>query len=60
LAAPEKGAFKENWRPERELLFAKDGGHGMLFMGLDGKRYLALHSPNETLKERPFFYEVNL
>lgn len=60
LASPGNGCFKDEWKPERELLFAKDGGHGMLFTGLDGKRYLAIHSPNETLKERPFFYEVDL
>ena len=60
LASPECGAFSDEWKPERNLLFAKDGGHGMIFTGLDGKRYLALHSPNETLAERPFFYEVDL
>ncbi|MBQ8549288.1 MAG: glycoside hydrolase, partial [Lachnospiraceae bacterium] len=60
LASPENGRFTDDWKPEEELLFAKDGGHGMLFTGPDGKRYLALHSPNETLKERPFFYEVDL
>ena len=60
LASPEYGAFSDEWKPERELLFAKDGGHGMIFTGLDGERYLALHSPNETLKERPFFYVIDL
>ena len=60
LASPEHGEFRDDWKSERELLFAKDGGHGMIFTGIDGKRYLALHSPNESLKERPFFYEVNL
>ena len=60
LASPEHGGFKDDWKPERELLFARDGGHGMIFTGLDGERYLALHSPNETLKERPFFYVVDL
>lgn len=60
LASPEYGAFSDEWKPERELLFSKDGGHGMIFTGLDGERYLALHSPNETLKERPFFYVVDL
>lgn len=60
LASPEHGEFKNDWKPERELLFTKDGGHGMIFMGLDGERYLALHSPNETLKERPFFYPIEV
>ncbi|MBQ9767259.1 MAG: glycoside hydrolase, partial [Lachnospiraceae bacterium] len=60
LASPKGGRFSGDWKPERELLFAKDGGHGMLFTGLDGKRYLALHSPNETLLERPKFIEVDI
>lgn len=60
LATPEDGTFSGTWKPERELLFAKDGGHGMLFTGLDGKRYLALHSPNDSLLERPKFIEVNI
>ncbi|MBQ3079895.1 MAG: family 43 glycosylhydrolase [Clostridia bacterium] len=39
-------------------LFMDDGGHGMVFKGLDGKLYLTLHSPNAHLEERPYFYEI--
>ena len=39
-------------------LFMDDGGHGMIFRGLDNQLYLTLHSPNEHLLERPFFYPV--
>ena len=60
LASPKGRAFLDEWKPEETLLFSKDGGHGMVFTGLDGKRYLALHSPNETLQERPCFFEVDL
>lgn len=60
LASQDNGKISGNWKPEQELLFQKDGGHGMLFTGLDGKRYLTLHSPNTTLEERPFFYRVAL
>ncbi|MGN1084634.1 MAG: glycoside hydrolase family 43 protein [Lachnospiraceae bacterium] len=60
LASSDNNEITGNWKPEPELLFAKDGGHGMLFTGLDGKRYLALHSPNETLLERPKFVEVTI
>ncbi len=41
-----------------EPLFMDDGGHGMVFKGLDGKMYLTLHSPNAHLEERPFFHEI--
>ena len=34
-----------NWVPDEELLFERDGGHGMLFATLDGKLMLTLHSP---------------
>lgn len=47
------GAFTQ-----AEPLFDRDGGHGMIFRDLDGRLQLALHSPNERLKERPFFYPV--
>ncbi len=38
-----------------EPLFMNDGGHGMVFRSLEGKLYLALHSPNTHLLERPVF-----
>ena len=31
---------------EGRTLYAGDGGHGMIFDDLDGKRYLVLHTPN--------------
>lgn len=46
------------FRTEPKLLFTKDGGHGMLFIGRDGELYLTLHSPNETLLERPIFIRL--
>lgn len=39
-------------------LFMDDGGHGMVFRGLDGQLYLTLHSPNAHLEERPFFHAI--
>lgn len=35
-----------------------NGGHGMIFTTFDDRLMLTLHSPNETLKERPKFYEL--
>lgn len=34
-----------------------DGGHAMLFERPDGTRMIALHTPNKTGLERPFFME---
>ncbi len=47
------GAFTQ-----ADPLFTRDGGHGMVFRGLDGLLYLALHTPNTTLEERPVFIPV--
>ena len=41
-------------------LFLENGGHGMLFKTREGQTLLALHRPNEHLKERPLFLPVSL
>ena len=45
---------------QADPLFWEDGGHGMLFRGADQQLYLALHSPNAHLQERPHFLPVRL
>ena len=39
-------------------LFAQNGGHGMVFSGLDGQLYLTLHCPNDHPLERPCFLPI--
>lgn len=46
------------WVQDPELLFDKNGGHGMLFKDLSGRLIVTLHSPNTDLMERPVFLEV--
>lgn len=58
------------WEHKDKLLFSKelsggeyDGGHGMIFDGFDGKKYLSIHSPNTADKdngrlEMPIFIPV--
>jgi len=43
------------WRQLPEPLYAGDGGHCMVFRGLDGQLWLALHRPNPSPDERPQF-----
>ena len=43
------------WRVSPELLFSKDGGHGMIFKTFDGRLMLVLHAPNRTKAEHPKF-----
>ena len=56
-ARSESGGIKGPWRQVTPL-FMQDGGHGMVFRGPDGGLRLALHSPNEHLKERPRFFPL--
>lgn len=43
------------WSVDKELLYDHDGGHGMIFKGMDGQFYLTLHYPNTFKKEHPCF-----
>lgn len=44
------------WRFDPEPLFDENGGHAMLFTGLDGRLYLTLHQPNDPPPEHPRFF----
>ena len=52
------GEITGTWSIPDTPIFAKDGGHGMIFRGFDGRLRLVLHSPNETPRERPLFLPV--
>jgi len=58
LAWSDNGDIDGNWSVDDELLFRKDGGHGMLFTNLQGELMLCLHSPNLSYHEHPAFYEM--
>ncbi|MFV0342409.1 MAG: glycoside hydrolase family 43 protein [Anaerocolumna sp.] len=55
IAISEAGNIEGPWKHAEELLYTKDGGHGMIFQTFEGKLLLALHTPNHTLEERPIF-----
>jgi len=58
VARSETGHVAGPWRQLAEPLWAKDGGHGMIFRALDGRLLLTLHTPNKTPHERPIFVEI--
>jgi len=58
IARSETGEVTGPWRQAAEPLWAKDGGHGMVFRAFDGRLFLTLHAPNETPHERPLFVEI--
>ena len=46
------------WVHDDRLLFAKDGGHGMLFRSYEDELMFIQHSPNDSPYERPFIFKV--
>lgn len=46
IAISDSGKLAGPWRHQAEPLYAKNGGHGMLFTTFDGKLMNVLHSPN--------------
>jgi len=59
IARSSNGTLFGNWTHDDDLLFATNGGHGMVFRAFDGKLMLAMHSPNEGPLERPMFFELS-
>lgn len=58
IARSSNGDIDGTWSHDSQLLFKKDGGHGMVFKTFDNKLLLSLHSPNIRTQERPRFYEL--
>jgi len=55
LAVSKSGSIYGPWTQMDTPLFAKDGGHGMVFEKADGSLWLTIHTPNQTPNERPIF-----
>ncbi len=58
LARSVSGSVRGPWEQEAEPLFAKDGGHAMIFRTFEGVLMLALHQPNRSPLERPRFFRL--
>ena len=58
MAVSKSGSIFGPWQHLEDLLFEKDGGHGMCFTDFQGKQYFLLHQPNCALKERPHLFEI--
>ena len=46
LAVSDNDDITGNWTHLPDLLFAKDGGHGMIFRTFEGELCFIMHSPN--------------
>jgi len=58
IAESATGKVEGPWLQQEKPLFARDGGHGMLFYTLDGNLCLSLHQPNSGGKERAHIFEL--
>ncbi len=58
MAESASGKLAGPWMHKKDLLFDKDGGHGMVFRDFSGQLYYCLHRPNFAPKERPRFFQM--
>ena len=58
VARSATGEVTGPWLQEAEPLWARDGGHGMIFRAFDGRLFLTIHTPNVTPHERAIFHEL--
>lgn len=52
----DSGSIHGNWIHDENLIFEKNGGHGMIFEKNSGEKMLVIHCPNENPNERAVFF----
>ncbi len=60
ISRSSNGSIKGKWTIDNNLLYEKNGGHGMIFTDLNGNGNFVYHSPNETPNERPFYLPIDI
>ncbi|RCW48486.1 glycoside hydrolase family 43 protein [Paenibacillus prosopidis] len=58
IARSQSGQIAGPWTHDPLPLFAKDGGHGMLFQTFSGQSMLTIHAPNDAPNERPVLFRA--
>ena len=58
IAISASGKLAGPWTQQAEPIYAKDGGHGMIFTTFEGKLMMVLHSPNNSKQTRPRIFEL--
>ena len=59
IAESVTGKVTGPWKHQQDLIFSKNGGHGMLFKSFDGRLMLTLHGPNSPEgSERAQIFEI--
>ena len=57
-AVSESGSILGPWVQAEDVLFAEDGGHGMIFRTNEGRLFLTVHAPNDSPNERMVLNEI--
>ncbi len=60
ISYSDNGKLFGKWAISENLIYEKDGGHGMYFTDLKGENYFIFHYPNETPKERPTTEKITI
>lgn len=58
IATSASGKLVGPWKQQAEPLWAKDGGHPMVFRRFDGQLMLTFHSPNNSPQTRQRLHEI--
>lgn len=58
-AESQNGSINGKWKIDDDLLYDRDGGHGMVFSTREKIKMLAIHSPNKRFEEHPKFLKFN-
>lgn len=59
IAQSESRTIKGPWKQQKHPLINQNGGHGMIFKGLDKQLYLTLHHPNDHKNARAQFIPID-
>lgn len=60
IARSDNGKMSGNWSIDENLLYDRDGGHGMIFKTFEGQTKFVCHAPNTYYEERPVFKDIRL
>lgn len=60
VARSDNGKIGGNWSIDDELIYEKDGGHGMIFTDNEGNNLFIFHTPNDTPNERPCIRKIDI
>lgn len=58
ISYSKNGKIRGEWVHQKNALFDKNGGHGMIFKSYEDKLHFIMHTPNKHPEERPALFEL--